>query len=178
MKCPKCSLLLTPSTACPSVVKKGGFCRKCHTIRSRVKYGCREQNRQHPGETHIFLCGCSGVLPKEGRSNVFACWMNRSFICRVSKILASSRNDGRKRGYVSVDSNTPHSDIRKLMDRSNCERCRKVLSWDNLMAGHTPHLHHSHVTGEIYGFTHPHCNPQAMEREIELLRDDVKRLKQ
>jgi len=42
--------------------------------------------------------------------------------------------------------------------------------------GKTPHLHHDHETGEIFGFTHPVCNPHALQDEIDELRKQVKHL--
>ena len=178
MKCPKCSTSLTPATAFPSVIRKGGFCRQCHTVRARLKGGFRELNRQRPGASHTFTCGCTGVLPEKRQYNIFAVWTGHAFSCRVARILSQSRNDGRKRGYVPIDPNTPHWAIRKMMQAPICERFGEALFWDDLRIGSTPHLHHSHTTGEAYGFTHPHCNPHAMEREIERLKEEIKRLKQ
>jgi hypothetical protein len=59
-----------------------------------------------------------------------------------------------------------------MMEEPNCERCGEALKWE-FGVGKTPHLHHNHETGEIYGFTHPVCNPQAMEQEIERLRTNL-----
>jgi hypothetical protein len=73
-----------------------------------------------------------------------------------------------------MPADTPHAEIRKLMEEPNCERCGEPLSWE-FGAGKTPHLHHNHITGEIYGFTHPVCNAEALEKEIDRLRELLKR---
>jgi hypothetical protein len=39
--------------------------------------------------------------------------------------------------------------------------------------GKTPHLHHDHNTGKLFGFTHNHCNPRALEDEIERLKKEL-----
>lgn len=33
--------------------------------------------------------------------------------------------------------------------------CGKPLNWDGMI---TPHLHHNHQTGFVYGYVHSHCN--------------------
>ena len=59
------------------------------------------------------------------------------------------------------------------MEEKLCWRCRKPMHWENLGKGKTPHLHHNHETGEIYGFTHSRCNPSALEEEIRELRKEI-----
>jgi hypothetical protein len=68
---------------------------------------------------------------------------------------------------------TPHSVIRAMMEEPNCVLCSLPLTWEFGM-GKTPHLHHNHVTGEIYGFTHARCNAHDLMREIDRLRDQIK----
>jgi hypothetical protein len=63
-----------------------------------------------------------------------------------------------------------------MMAEPNCERCGEPLVWE-FGLGKTPHLHHNHETGEPIGFTHPVCNPRAMEDEIDRLKAVVKKLK-
>jgi hypothetical protein len=62
------------------------------------------------------------------------------------------------------------------MAEPDCERCGQPLTWE-FGVGKTPHLHHSHTTGQPLGFTHPHCNPQAMEDEIDRQRDEISSLR-
>jgi hypothetical protein len=128
------------------------------------------QNYQKPEKEHTFrTCGCVGILPTWKGSNKFAKFNGAGFQCRAAYLVTHSRIVATKLGYAPIPSNTPHSVIRKLMDEPNCERCRQPLMWE--LGNHkTPHLHHDHETGEIYGFTHPKCNPRALEDEIERLK--------
>jgi hypothetical protein len=177
--CYDCGASLTVVNASASAVARGsGRCRSCHRKRSRQLHGRLPRNLQVPGKEHTFPCGCTGVLPnRRGDSNPFAKWMNKAWQCRVSGILTASRRGAELYGHTPIDSNTSHVVIRKLMDEPNCERCRETLKWD-LGMGKTPHLHHDHESGEILGFTHPVCNPRAMEDEIEHLRKQIKKLQQ
>jgi len=126
-------------------------------------------NIQRPGRPHVFPCGCSGILPISG-SNKFACKMrSSSATCRVSGILLNSKRAAKVRKHAAINSDTPHSAIRQLMKEELCWRCRKPIQW-SLGRGVTPHLHHNHENGEIYGFTHSRCNPNALEKEIDRLK--------
>jgi len=127
---------------------------------------------QPPGRYRKFHCGCEGVFPERGVSNKFVCWCSKAWACRVSRVLRGGANAARKLGYQPIDPNIPHSDIRRLMDDPNCERCGAPLIWE-FGQGKTPHLHHNHESGKIYGFTHPHCNPRALEIEIDRLQEQV-----
>ena len=165
-------MLFTKTNSCASVRRnKGGLCRVCAKERARQVYGHKPKNSQVAGKRHTFPCGCSGVLPLKGQSNLF-CYRG---MCRISKILWSNLKIAERCGYKPMDVNTPHTLIRKMMKKTNCERCGKPLKWI-LRRGKTPHLHHNHTTGEIYGFTHHHCNPRALEDEIERLQKQIKRL--
>ena len=84
--------------------------------------------------------------------------------CRICKptgwaggILSVARGAARRRGYVA-----PHitsSELVALMsNKENCVLCGGLLDWAKKPA---PHLHHSHETGQVYGFTHQHCNQAA-----------------
>lgn len=63
------------------------------------------------------------------------------------------------------------------MQEKNCLLCNEPLKWV-LGNGKTPHCHHDHFTGEIYGFSHGTCNQQAEAREIYRLKAEVKKLQQ
>src|SRR5271156_3516059 len=181
-RCSDCGILISTKNSPPSVVAKGsGKCSRCqldYEQRKRDLAGCTKRRRQTPGQRHEFPCGCSGTLPeKRGQSNQFAVASRHgSWSCRVLSILNSSQKLARDFGYAPIDPNTSHSVIRKLMEEPNCERCQQPLSWE-LGAGKTPHLHHDHESGEIFGFTHPRCNPQAMEIEIERLKNENHKLR-
>ena len=175
-KCCRCKTPLTSNSAFPSTVARGtGPCRLCHNKRAeqlRRSRGLSPKRSQRPSQTYAFPCGCQGLLPaNRGENNKFA-WSSpsrREWICRVYSILNTSLHLAKVRNYEPIDPNTPHSVIRALMDESLCERCRQPLKWE-FGKGKTPHLHHNHETGEIYGFTHSQCNPKAMELEIDRLR--------
>jgi len=168
--CSHCGVALTKENSHTSHLRNGGWCK----VRA-LEYACEKYNRvprnvQRPGSFHTFtLCGCSGILPPKGESNKFS----QVASCRVSKILGVSQVAARKFGHTPIDIKTPHSVIRELMEEENCWRCSKPLSWE-VGAGKTPHLHHNHETGAIYGFTHPHCNPQALEHRIDELEEQLK----
>jgi hypothetical protein len=179
--CSGCGILLSRETASPAVVVRGnGLCRKCAAAWQRQKLGQKPRNFQTPGGFHTFPCACSGYLPdKRGHFNKFAKWNSGvdNWACRIGSILRGSRTSARAGQYVPIDPNTPHAVIRKMMEETNCERCQQTLSWDEFGLGKTPHLHHDHETGEIYGFTHPHCNPFALEIEIDRLKKENRRLR-
>jgi hypothetical protein len=168
--CRDCAVRLTKDNSvsyCP-------MCRDCRTNYQRATHGSKPLNRQMPGKKHTFLCGCSGILPKQRRQpNKFAVAVSSNWACRAAIILKNSKFHAKK--YKPMDSNTPHSLIRELMEEPNCERCGQPLKWE-LGVGRTPHLHHDHDTGEIYGFTHLRCNSQALENEIERLKAKIKKL--
>lgn len=180
--CPHCGVILTADNTPPSRrnSKSRGPCRECNTKQMTKRRGGSPKNYQHPGEKHSFPCGCAGVLPKTGQTNQFAArtpGKNRTDgMCRVSQILSASKSSARRLGYIAIPRDTPHSVIRKMMAEPNCERCGEPLKWE-FGVGKTPHLHHNHETGDPLGFTHPVCNPRAMENEIDRLRAEIKRLK-
>jgi len=161
---------------CPQcgVASTCGWCRKCY----RNKYNMAPKNWQTPGSFHCFPCGCSGILPQRGESNKFAKDMFKKVArCRVGFILMLSQHHAKENGCAPIDSQTPHSVIRKLMEEENCCRCHQPLVWA-FGNGKTPHLHHNHESGGIYGFTHPRCNPRALEHEINDLRHENEVLRQ
>jgi hypothetical protein len=135
-------------------------------------------NFQKPGRFHKFPCGCVGILPKvRGESNIFAKaaqnHRTRSWVCRILGILRSAQYESRRRGYKPIIST--HAEIRELMKSNKCWLCGNRLTW-NLGRGQTPHLHHDHETGEIHGFTHPRCNPRALQNEICRLKKRLDKL--
>jgi hypothetical protein len=150
-----------------------GKCSLCKTIDTRRRCGHRPRIVQRVGKFHEFWCGCSGVLQK--LPNKFATYApsNGYFSCRIAHILSVSSHVAAKRGFAPMQQ-TSHSVIRKMTEQPNCELCGESLKWE-FGQGKTPHLHHDHETGEIYGFTHPQCNPRALEDEIDRLRKLLKR---
>jgi len=63
------------------------------------------------------------------------------------------------------------------MMRHDCVLCGEPLKWE-FGLGKTPHLHHHHDTGEIIGFAHTVCNPNAEVKEIFRLKEEVKKLQE
>jgi len=177
--CNMCGEKLTSKNASPSVVKYGsGTCRICITENNRNEHGHNAMNRQTPGKLHTFPCGCSGTLPKQGESSAFVVWFSPSYSCRVSRILRSSAREAREGGHVSINQDTPHSVIRQMMLNTECTVCGEKLDWTRLGYGKTPHLDHDHATGTILGFTHPKCNPLALQIRVRKLEEENKQLKQ
>jgi hypothetical protein len=176
--CTQCAVSLTFKNAAKNVVNLGqGMCRICRRYNIRNRLGQNPKNYQRSGRKHTFInCGCAGVLPRYGGNNKFAAKSGPVFICRVTRIIIGSQSRGKLYEYAPIPRSTPHSVIREFMEEPNCERCGEPLKWE-FEVGKTPHLHHSHETGEIYGFTHPTCNPQALENEIDRLKKLIRRQK-
>ncbi len=179
--CYRCGVQLTSKSAPPSKMRRGGVCRKCFVEENRERLGQTPQVYQVARSQFMFICGCSGVLSARGQSNQFTLWTNGKpgyFRCRVSNILRSSAGDAKKHGYTPINPNTPHLVIRQMMEEKNCTLCGNPLDWSVLGRGTTPHLHHDHVTGQIYGFAHAKCNPLALQRRVRELETEVKQLKE
>ena len=154
-----------------------GLCTPCSTLNMRAFRGPRRLIIvQEPGIWYTFdACGCSGFLPSKGQSNRFASLISTNGIgwtCRVDRTLRSSQRKASEAGYKSMDPNIPHSVIRAMMEKPLCWRCKQSLDWTfgNIK---TPHLHHNHETGEIYGYTHNRCNRNMLEDENKELRDEI-----
>ena len=180
--CFVCGAFLIAGVATPSTVARGtGQCHSCAASDSRAlsrARGVKPMNIQISGQPHTFPCGCSGVLPaKRGESNKFAKWHGLVWKCRAGFIIGTSQHAAQARKYTPIDSNTPHSIIRGMMEAAHCERCGGLLNWDDLGPGTTPHLDHNHETGEIRGFAHPSCNAVRLRQEIIHLSRKNARLK-
>jgi hypothetical protein len=158
-------------------INRVSLCRICANRESRKRRwrrGATPRNVQTPGKQHTFPCGCSGILPKYGKSNLFAVvTTNKNFVCRITRLFASGRW-AKTRGYAPIDSTTPHSVIRKMM-KQNCVLCGDPLVWA-LGSGKTPHLHHDHSTGEAFGFAHPRCNTTELQNRVLELKAECRRL--
>jgi len=134
-------------------------------------------NRRIVGKEHTFPCGCGGVLPAQGEANKFVTWSPyNGFSCRARIIIRASVQGAKEQGHKPINPDTPHIVIRTMMEKPNCERCGEPLKWE-FGLWKTPHLHHNHETGEPLGFTHPVCNTQAMENEINKLREENRKLR-
>jgi hypothetical protein len=183
LTCPNCGVHLTPQNTCPyNISRKTGKCRDCSTKNSRLLRSKREGKPveafrpQLFGNLYHFRCGCVHMLPTQRVSTKFVLWNGTgNFRCRVDSILQHSQWAAKKWNYAPMPLDTPHAVILKLMGVSRCERCGESLSWDDLGRKNTPHLHHDHLTGEIYGFTHNRCNLQAMENEINRLKTELRK---
>lgn len=174
--CTVCGDPLSSLNAKPSVADKGcGMCRVCNSQWHRARLGLIERNNQRLGAFHKFPCGCSGVLPeKREHANMFVVRASKtgSFGCRVSSIIYGSQASAKRDGHLPIPKDTPHYVIRAMMSEPNCWLCDEAMcwAWAIPLGVRQPHLHHDHDTGEIHGFTHPVCNPRAMQREIERLK--------
>jgi hypothetical protein len=175
--CGGCGVRKTKRNSSLSHLRIGGAqCTQCITTYNRKRLGQKPRIIQTAGRAFTFPCGCTGIFPKRGESNAFARWVANNWHCRAALLLRGSRTASRKWGYKPINLKTPHSAIRKLMGHKNCVCCGEPLRWV-FGKGTTPHLHHNHKTGEMYGFAHPKCNPLALERENERLREEIARLK-
>ena len=149
--------------------------RSYNALRMRAGQRCilLTSRLQKAGEFHKFPCGCEGVLPKNrGESNLLAksnknTVRTRSWVCRILQILRSSKRVAEEQGYKPIKAT--HGEIRELMKDNKCWLCKNELVWE-LGKGSTPHLHHDHESGKVYGFTHSRCNPRALQNEIIRLR--------
>jgi hypothetical protein len=182
--CYKCGVVFSSENTAPSILEKGcGACRACDKEKhraGRVSRGLPPPQYKTPQASqapHTFPCGCVGMLPERGQSNRYAKWCSSAWRCRVTCIIRGNNNEARSGNYAPIDRDTPHSAIRAMMEEPNCERCGLPLSWEIFSNATTPHCHHNHQTGEIYGFTHPRCNPNALEIEIDRLKDENALLK-
>lgn len=176
-RCPGCGVIRTKDNCTEFTLQEGLSCRKCTTEDARQRRKCKPRNYQKPGKKHRFLCGCEGLLPRQrGQSNLFARGMGKNWYCRISAILQASNALARRKNYAPIDLQTPHIYIRELMKESYCKLCKQPLKW---VFGHgkTPHLHHNHVTGKIYGFVHNLCNLNALEKIVDNLNAEVTALK-
>ena len=182
--CRVCGVVLTEDNK-----EKHPTDRRCNGCASAYQRGLRRnkgisaRNIQHPGGQHTFPCGCSGVLPERGSSNLFVQGPRRQsstskligFACRVRGILNKSSREAKIGGYKPIDQSISHAFIREMMAKTVCVLCHEPLKWE-LGKGKTPHLHHDHETGEPYGFTHSACNPKALQKEVTRLFDENNRL--
>jgi hypothetical protein len=186
--CPCCGTVLTKENVYGNQWKNNsGWCKGC-CLKKQNKIQRKGDNHiprkvKTPGSFHTFtLCGCSGILPQKGKSNKFAVCNDiygtySGSQCRVKDIFSASRCSAERGGHTPIDPQTSHSVIRKLMEIKICWLCHKPLVW-KLGPGKTPHLHHNHETGEIYGFTHPRCHSKAQEHEIDDVRNENNDLRQ
>lgn len=182
--CWRCGVLLSPENATPYSLLKGKahWCRKCKVSYGQLKrreYGVKPMKHQRRGEPFTFACGCAGILPQKG-SNGFAILKKKNgrdaFSCRVHAIISGSQRRARDGGYEPIPKNTPHAEIRQLMQEPNCVICRKPLLWES--GTRSPHMHHDHFTGKIFGFSHLNCNYRISEKENRLLIQENIRLRQ
>jgi Recombination endonuclease VII len=178
--CPTCGVVKDKNNT-PSVKfrKTNGLsCNTCVNTLSKENSPYQRMNSQNPESRHVFPCGCSDRLPKQGESNAFVRWVTKSWGCRVTSILLSGIKRARQFKFKPISLDTPHTIIRDLMKNKICIMCKVKLSWDkrSLGPGKTPHLHHDHDTGKILGFTHPVCNPRALKDEIHRLQNKIKNL--
>lgn len=139
---------------------------------------------QYPGKFYKFnKCGHEGVLPETGNSNDFSTWNKdssclaggywRCHICDdlyrqglgpkgllgwANDMLSHSKTLARRRGHKppQIDSKSLVS-LRK--NATHCsDGCGQELKWSTDGNFRSPHLHHNHETGLVYGLTTETCN--------------------
>lgn len=175
--CFRCKNRLTDANARPSIVlRRTGLCRICSNKYYKEHSNHPSKNVQRPGKTHKFVCGCEGLLPNKGESNKLAIFTATGFVCRVTRILNSSKHNAKRRGYKAISKNIDHLVIREMMKSNRCETCGEPLKWA-FSRGETPHLHHDHKTGEILGFSHSICNLGFVQMRIMALREENETLR-
>jgi len=171
--CTSCGVRKTKNNTFLSHVKSG-MCKECvHVQCGSLSY----RSKRMPGQSYKFRCGCEGILPRLGRSNILAVALGEGkYYCRVSRIIHCSEFASKRKHIVPISKSTPHRIIRKMMASKVCVLCEKPLRW-TIGAGQTPHLHHDHETGEILGFAHHRCNPLDLKPVIRRLLEENLRLK-
>lgn len=178
--CRGCGCPFTSINTSPVILGRGhGLCRDCSTLYQRQRTGGRPQNRQRAGEKHTFPCGCSGILPaQKGVVNLFAARSDtrNGWQCRVAQIINRAQQLAKRTDYKPIPADTPHKHIRKMMENPNCIACGQPLKWE-FGRGKTPPLHHSHETGEPWGFTHMRCNIETGSEGYHRLREENVRLR-
>ena len=62
-----------------------------------------------------------------------------------------------ERGYTPPTINP--QELLNMRGSPNCFACEQPLIWPDVYTqGLSPVLHHNHISGEVYGYTHPNCN--------------------
>lgn len=128
-------------------------------------------------------CGSFGALPQNGTSDSLWLWVNDSkkysaggsHRCRkccnsyarfrinrnplawAKRRLAVATDGARKFGY-HPPTITPETLVQLIEESKTCYFCSQPLDWESNEKSRRPHLHHDHVTGNVLGFSHPHCN--------------------
>src|SRR6266849_779974 len=123
--CRLCGIVLTAENLYPSWRgRNGGSCISCARAysdeqwRQKTPLGFLIRTVRIPGEIYTLSCGCSGIWPSLGTSNLFVVTSrNKRWTCRIAKILNSSKVSAIKHQYVPIDSKTPHSVIRQMMGK-------------------------------------------------------------
>jgi hypothetical protein len=170
--CPHCGVLKTQDNSAPATWSIfGRRCTKCETQRLQVLEGREPRMYQMPGELFTFRCGCVVTLPmRKGESDRFSVWVGAYWKCRIQVSVTSSTTYARAGKHVPMDSTTPHSAVRKMMDEP-CVLCGATLDWGALgSSATTPHLDHNHLTGRINGYACAVCNPLGLKKVNRQLR--------
>jgi hypothetical protein len=137
---------------------------------------------QHPNTEFRFPCGHKGILPDFGCGNDFARWHKVSkprggyWCCQACSdnyyrgvgpeglltwakmIIHGGKRQARLGGYKPLKI-TPEELISLRVKAKFCsDGCGEELKWCTDGRFKNPHLHHDHMTGEVYGFVTKKCN--------------------
>jgi hypothetical protein len=133
-------------------------CRECGgsniCVHKRIKQSCVECGGaaicEHKKQKATCM-ECKGSQTCEHKAVRKLC-MVCSPLTWARELIRANRKHARKNGYAGMAA-SPEDVVKLLQNATNCVLCDEPLDWTE-----TPHLHHSHKTGEIKGFAHGFCN--------------------
>jgi hypothetical protein len=133
-----------PSAECQHE-KRRNQCRECGTCAGSeiCEHGIRQ-----------YVCRqCSGAgLCEHGRRS--QCWLCDP-LGWASHCINRAKSDAKSRKHLAPK--IAAEELVELRRRSDvCCFCEQALSWAD--SKNSPHLHHDHETGEVFGYAHPVCN--------------------
>lgn len=73
-------------------------------------------------------------------------------------LIAASKARCHKHGYKSAQISPEELVVLRKNTTHCCDGCGRELKWCMDGSFKNPHLHHSHTTGEVYGFASEWCN--------------------
>lgn len=118
------------------------FCGDCSgsqiCVHKKYRSGCKE-------------CGGGAICKhKIHRAWCFKC----SPLSFARNRLSLFKTQAKRKGYTCPDI-TPEGFLFLMKISTHCVGCGGLLNWKTKQ---TPHLHHNHKTGYVFGFCHPLCN--------------------
>jgi hypothetical protein len=97
-------------------------------------------------------CGGSRICPH--KKYLYQCWHcdPRGW---ADHCIRRAKSDAKRRNHAGPEIN-PEELVNLRRKSDTCFFCEQTLSWSN--PKNSPHLHHDHDTGEVFGYAHPVCN--------------------